>query len=107
MGISSANQMTRGALKVTVLVKKISHAQMEERRKKWLCYNCDFKWHVGHKCPNPRVFAIRSVEIWEEENTGQLLETVNQETDLMEFTYNDVNLKISLHAIMGSNHPKL
>ena len=30
-------------------VKKIIAAQMEERKKKGLCYNCDDKWAPGHK----------------------------------------------------------
>ena len=30
-------------------VKKITAAQMEERKKKGLCYNCDDKWAPGHK----------------------------------------------------------
>ena len=31
-------------------VKKISVAQMEERKKKGLYYNYDDKWELGHKC---------------------------------------------------------
>jgi hypothetical protein len=50
------------------------------------------------------VFVIESVKVFEEDNSEQLIE--NQENDLMEFTYSDLNPKISLHAIMGSNHPK-
>jgi hypothetical protein len=34
MGIPSANQTTRGAFKVVVPVQKISHAQMEQKKKK-------------------------------------------------------------------------
>jgi hypothetical protein len=54
-----------------------------KKKKKELCYNYDSKWYVGHKCPNPRLFVIESEEIWEEENIGQLVETINQETSLM------------------------
>ena len=31
-------------------IKRISPTQMEERKKKGLCYNCDEKWGRGHKC---------------------------------------------------------
>jgi hypothetical protein len=72
--------------------KLLSRFRKSLKKKKKLCYT---KWHVGHKCPNPRLFVIESVEIWEEENIGQLVETVNQETNLMEFTYSDVNPEIS------------
>jgi hypothetical protein len=47
---------------------------MEERRKKGLCYTCDAKWHTGHKCPNPRLFMIESVELIEEEKVAPFLE---------------------------------
>jgi hypothetical protein len=31
-------------------IHKISHEQMEDRRNKGLCYNCDAKWQYGHRC---------------------------------------------------------
>jgi hypothetical protein len=91
-----------GPVKTAVPIQKISQAQMEERRKKGLCYSCDAKWHTGHKCPNPRLFVIESVELIEEERAAPFLE----QQDLMEFDYNDGHPEISLHAITGSNHPK-
>lgn len=63
-----------GVPKATVPIQKISQAQMEERRKKGLCYNCDSKWHIGHKCPNPRLFVIEGVELIEEENSEPFIE---------------------------------
>lgn len=41
--------------------QKIPPAQMEERRKRGLCYNCDEKWHTGHKCKQPKVFVMEGV----------------------------------------------
>ena len=31
-------------------IKRLTPAQMDERRKRGLCYNYDEKWGVGHKC---------------------------------------------------------
>ena len=39
-------------------IKSISPAQMEERKKNGLCYNCDEKWGLGHKCKNPCYFLL-------------------------------------------------
>ena len=36
-------------------IQKISPSQMEERRKKELCYYCDDKWFMGHKCKTPKI----------------------------------------------------
>lgn len=46
------------------------------------------------------------MEFLGEENYGLQCETENQVGDLMEFSYSEANLKISLHAITGSGHPK-
>ena len=31
---------------------------MEERRKLGLCYNCDEKWQMGHKCTSAKLFLL-------------------------------------------------
>jgi hypothetical protein len=35
--------------RAVVPVQKITPLQMEERRKKGLCYNCDSRWNLGHR----------------------------------------------------------
>ena len=44
-------------------IKRISPAQMEERKKKGLCYNCDEKWAPGHKCKSAMLFLLDYVEL--------------------------------------------
>jgi hypothetical protein len=100
-GGSNTQQQTIGAPKPTIHVQKISQIQMEERRKKGLCYNCDSKWQYGHKCQTPKLFLIDAVEM------GEGSQEVSEEgEDLMEFSYDEVLPKITLHAITGSFHPK-
>ena len=43
-------------------VQKISPAQMEDRRKKGLCYYCEDKWSVGHECRTPRIFLMDGLQ---------------------------------------------
>ena len=44
-------------------IRRISPAQMEEwKKKKGLCYNCDEKWGLGHKCKNAMLFLLDCVE---------------------------------------------
>ena len=40
----------RNDSKVKLPLQKLTNAQMKETRKQGLCYNCDEKWHLGHKC---------------------------------------------------------
>ena len=51
-GVCGSHNSAIGAPKTTISVQKISQAQMEDRRKKRLCYNCDAKWQYGRKCQN-------------------------------------------------------
>ena len=44
-------------------IKRISPAQMEERKKKGLCYNCDEKGAPGHKCKSAMLFLLDYVEL--------------------------------------------
>ena len=43
-------------------IQKITSAQMEERRKKGLCYYCDEKWQPRHKCKGLKLFMIDEVQ---------------------------------------------
>ena len=45
-------------------IQKISPSQMEERRKKGLCYYCDDKWFMGHKCKTPKIFYRMVYKKW-------------------------------------------
>jgi hypothetical protein len=89
-----------GTPKAVVLVQKISQQQMEERRKKGLCYNCDAKWQYGHRCQNPKLFMLEALEVLDVNPTLKV-----EKEDLMEVSYNEENPEISLHAITSSNHP--
>ena len=42
--------------KTRIPTKRISATQMEERKKKGLCHNCDEKWVLGHQCKNAKLF---------------------------------------------------
>ena len=36
---------------------------MEERRKQGLCYNCDEKWNLGHKCKGAKLFLLKGWDV--------------------------------------------
>ena len=42
---------------------KSTLTQMDERRKKGLCYNCDEKWGPRHKCKNVKLFLLEGIDI--------------------------------------------
>jgi len=87
-------------------IRQISPNQMQERREKGLCYYCDDKYHIGHKCSRPRVYLLEGLMIEEgavpidqegQIQEGEALEAPEEGGELLE---------ISLHAIMGAPVPK-
>ena len=53
----------------SIPIKRITPAQMDESRKKGLCYNCDEKWGLGHKCSNAKLFLLEGIELVYGENS--------------------------------------
>ncbi|XP_070022382.1 uncharacterized protein [Nicotiana sylvestris] len=88
--------------------KRLTPAEMEERRSKGLCYNCDEKYSFGHVCKNKRQLfsmkaeeGIEEVELEEEVmfDPAQLLTMIGQglETD----AEGSILPHVSVHAING------
>ncbi|KAJ0008031.1 hypothetical protein Pint_30812 [Pistacia integerrima] len=53
--------------RVIVPVQRLSPSQMKERWDKGLCYNCDDKWALGHKCKSARMFIMECDESSDDE----------------------------------------
>jgi len=85
-----------------VQVEKISQAQMEERRRKGLCYSCDSKWSRGHVCAVPKLFLL---ELTDEPPPHPDKPAGPVEEDPGDF-FLDEFPEISLNAITGTPHPK-
>ena len=76
-----------------VPIQKITSTQMEERRKKGLCYYCDEKWQPKHRCKGLKLFMIDEVQ---EVNQGESVEvdvTADIQLDQVDIT---------LYALLGS-----
>ncbi len=46
----------------TLRVQKVSNVEMAERRKQGLCYYCDEKYYLRHKCKEPKFFQIDATD---------------------------------------------
>ena len=46
-----------------VPLQRLTGAQMKERRKQRLCYNCDKKWQMGHKCKGAKLFLLEEISM--------------------------------------------
>ncbi|KAA8517141.1 hypothetical protein F0562_017434 [Nyssa sinensis] len=95
--------------KALVPVQRLSPLQMKERRARGLCYNCDEKWGLGHKCKLARLFILDCADSEEGEpqpiQHPQLLEAADCPSGGKEVNQ-ERTPKISIHALVGSPSPK-
>lgn len=75
--------------------KLLTAAEMEARREKWLCYNCDEKYTPGHRCKQMISYLIMTEE--EENNLMTVLEESNNEAEVKGLE----EITVALSAISG------
>ncbi|XP_075665366.1 uncharacterized protein LOC142635031 [Castanea sativa] len=106
LGLPKLEGRTNNKMKLPL--QRLTSTQIEERRKLGLCYNCDEKWQMGHKCKGAKLFLLEGwdvgvehklgVQLVELEDDGVVLE--HQATEKQE----DMTLpaEITLYALVGS-----
>ena len=93
--------------KARAAIQKISPAQMEERRKKGLCYYCEEKWNSSHRCKtSPKLFLMetapnKEVQLGVPLEELDTIETTGGGKEENPFAYPE----ISLYALLGSLNP--
>ena len=81
----------------TTPFRRITSQEARERREKGLCYYCDEKYSLGHRCERPQLFMIEDSPNMGEENS----EDNEQGAEVFEALP-----EISFHAIAGAEHPQ-
>ncbi|XP_058755573.1 uncharacterized protein LOC131628770 [Vicia villosa] len=83
-------------------IRKLTQAQLQERRAQGLCFNCDEKFITGHKCSTNRFFILLA----DEEGVMPEPECVNMEEHSLETELNDTYFQLSPQALTGHYHPQ-
>ena len=78
---------------------RLTPQQLEERREKGLCFNCDNKYSKGHKCGEKKLIYIDC----EGEDVEDQEPSQNEEIE--EITQEEITPTISCHALAGILHP--
>lgn len=76
-------------------VKRLTEKELQEKKEKGLCFRCDGKWGIGHRCPRKEL----SVLLVEEEDEPPLEEEFAEEEEL-------VPTEVSLCSVVGLTNPK-
>ncbi|XP_023874530.2 uncharacterized protein LOC111987066 [Quercus suber] len=88
-------------------IKRFSPAQMEERKKKGLCYNCDERWAPGHKCKNAMLFLLDHVDLVQGNVNSEIHSTEVEEKGYAEqigqVGQDQEDAEITLYALSGTS----
>jgi hypothetical protein len=88
-------------------IQKLTRAEMVERQLKVLCYNCDDKYFLGHKCKEQKIFMAISEDISEEDVETPLVSDSPEITDITPPSDPpEVEPAISLNALTGFSAPQ-
>jgi hypothetical protein len=80
---------------------------MVECQLKGLCYNCDDKYFMGHKCKEQKIFMAISEDISEEDVETPLVSELPETTDITPpLDHPELKLVISLNALSGFSTPQ-
>lgn len=82
-------------------IRKLTPAQLQEKRAQGLCYNCDEKYIPGHKCTTPKFLLLLTEEDEKPTQDPTLVEEVPNDE------YQPLHFQLSSTAFMGNTSPKV
>ena len=86
-------------------IKRLSTAELQNRREKCLCYYCDDKYKPGHKCKKQFLLLIAESEDAEGDLTRLLQAETQDQTDPPD-PLDNVAAQISFNALLGHSIPR-
>lgn len=103
----STNESTNGKFSSKIPSKSVSQVELEDRRKKGLCFWCGFKYTPGHKCSKPQVYqlVVEPLEDGSAEAKNPYQEDFqdcSEQLKATEFGSGSSTPVLSLHALHGS-----
>jgi hypothetical protein len=88
-------------------IQKLTRAEMVEQQLKGLCYNCNEKYFLGHKCKKQKIFMAISEDFSEEDVETPLVFMSPEPTDITPPSDPPkVESIISLNALTGFSAPQ-
>jgi hypothetical protein len=79
-------------------VQRLTPMQMSEIRKKGLCYNCNERWSLDHRCKNRKLYLMEEVE-------DEEVELIEIEEEEVKAELEDEKAEITLCALLDSTSP--
>ena len=86
-------------------IRRLTEREVQQKREKGLCFRCDDKWMVGHRCRRKEL----SVLISQDDEHGEELE-LNTEMQTEELAHTElveeIQPEISFNSVMGFTSPR-
>jgi hypothetical protein len=87
-------------------IQKLTRDEMVEHQLKGLCYNCDEKYFLGHKCKEQKIFMAISEDISEEDVETPLVPESPEPIDIAPpLDLTELELVISLNSLTSFYDP--
>ncbi|XP_041009475.1 uncharacterized protein LOC121253540 [Juglans microcarpa x Juglans regia] len=105
---NQGGSISENTLRITrpaVPTRKISSMQMDEKRKKGLCYHCEEKWNPSHVCKNPKLYLLHGSEAVAEDITDEVFYDSIEPEETGPKLLLGSNPEISLNALTGTPCP--
>jgi hypothetical protein len=92
---------------IPLKIQKLTRDEMAERQLKGLCYNCDDKYFLGHKCKEKNLFMAIYEDISEEDEETPSMSKSPESTNITPPSDPpEVEPIISLNALIGFSMPQ-
>ncbi|KAF5443243.1 hypothetical protein F2P56_035816, partial [Juglans regia] len=103
---SAPTHNTAQAPKFPTPMRRVFSSQMDEKRKKGLCFHCEEKWHLGHVCKTPKIYLLQPVEQVGDDKGEEVFYDTTDLTDTPPPTTTQEGPIITLNALTGTPSPK-
>lgn len=80
-------------------IKRLTEKELQEKKEKGLCFRCDDKWSMGHRCKKKEL----SVLLLGEEDEGEV-EGCDSELPLS--VEEELTTEVSLNSVIWLSNPK-
>ena len=92
---------------IPLKIQKLTKAEMVEHQLKGLCYHCDDKYFLGHKCKEKNLFMDISEDVSKEDVESPLVSVSPEPTDITPPSDPpEVEPIISLNDLIGFSSPQ-
>lgn len=87
--------------KPTREIRRLTERELEEKKEKGLCFRCDEKWTIGHRCRRRELSVMITFEGDDDEGEIKGAETEEEEPEV-----DSHPPEVSLNSVIGITNPK-